>query len=46
MFSLLTTAARAALLPAAFSGPWAVVLVPVLLYAVTQRDVSVTMQLR
>lgn len=46
MSTLLSTAARAAVLPATFSGPWAAVLVPALLYVATHRELSVSVHLR
>jgi hypothetical protein len=44
--SLLSTVARLAVVPAAFTGPWAAVLVPTLLYIATKREVSVSVTLR
>lgn len=46
MPSLLSTLARSATLPAAFTGPWAAVLVPLLIVAATCADRDVTVQLR
>ena len=44
--SLLSSAARAAVLPAAFTSPWAAVLVPALLYVATRRELEVNIRLR
>ena len=44
--SLLSSAARAAVLPAAFTGPWATVLVPLLIIAATCAHRDVTVQVR
>jgi hypothetical protein len=43
---ILSSAARAAVLPATFTGPWAAVLVPALLYVATQRELEVSIRLR
>lgn len=46
MSLLLSSTARAAVLPAAFTGPWAAVLVPLLIIAATCAHRDVTVQVR
>lgn len=41
--SLLSQAAKLALIPASL-GPWATILVPVLVYVATQRDVKLSVR--
>lgn len=46
MSSLLTTLGRSAVVPAALASPWAAVLLPAVLYVVSKREVSLSVQLR